>query len=116
MWILGFCLFVLSLRQGYYKYQMTNFAKTHIIVFCINFQIMASIANLYSGMVWLVMPAIMVIVNDIFAYLFGKTFGRTPLIELSKSKTWEGFIGGAFGTVAFTIFLAWLFSLDSMRF
>ena len=77
---------------------------------------MASIANLYSGMVWLVMPAIMVIVNDIFAYLFGKTFGRTPLIELSKSKTWEGFIGGAFGTVAFTIFLAWLFSLDSMRF
>ena len=39
-----------------------------------------------------------VICNDIFAYIFGKLFGRTPLIHLSPKKTWEGFIGGCIAT------------------
>jgi phosphatidate cytidylyltransferase len=34
------------------------------------------------------------------AYVFGKAFGRTPLIALSPKKTWEGFIGAMFCTVA----------------
>lgn len=40
----------------------------------------------------------------------GKMFGRTPLIKLSPKKTWEGFVGGAIGTlfaaVVLTNFLA----------
>ena len=39
------------------------------------------------------LPATLVIVNDIFAYLCGITFGRTQLIEISPKKTVEGFVG-----------------------
>lgn len=49
----------------------------------------------------------MIIINDIMAYLFGFFFGKTPLIELSPKKTWEGFIGGAFGTVLFGVVLSY---------
>lgn len=45
------------------------------------------------------MPSLLIIGNDIFAYLFGFFFGRHPLIQLSPKKTWEGFIGGAVATV-----------------
>ena len=36
----------------------------------------------------------MVVVNDVMAYMWGFAIGRTPLIQLSPKKTWEGFIGG----------------------
>ncbi|MBO5685128.1 MAG: phosphatidate cytidylyltransferase [Alistipes sp.] len=38
--------------------------------------------------------------NDVFAYLFGMTFGRHRLFErLSPKKSWEGFVGGLVGAV-----------------
>lgn len=51
------------------------------------------------GIVWFILPCSLVITNDIFAYIFGVSFGKTPLIELSPKKTWEGFIGGCFSTL-----------------
>lgn len=50
-------------------------------------------------MVWFILPALLVITNDIFAYIFGKMFGKTKLIDLSPNKTWEGFIGGFFSSL-----------------
>jgi len=43
----------------------------------------------------------MIVCNDVMAYIFGFFFGRTPLIQLSPKKTWEGFIGGGIATVIF---------------
>jgi len=43
--------------------------------------------------------------NDTFAYFTGVLFGKTPLIELSPKKTWEGFIGGWIITMIYCIFL-----------
>jgi phosphatidate cytidylyltransferase len=57
---------------------------------------------MYEGMIWMLLPCFLVIVNDIFAYIFGKTFGKTKLIELSPKKTLEGFIGGLISTLIFT--------------
>lgn len=38
--------------------------------------------------------------NDTFAYLFGRLFGKTKLIErISPNKTWEGTIGGILMTI-----------------
>jgi phosphatidate cytidylyltransferase len=61
---------------------------------------------MYEGMVWMLMPAILVIINDIFAYVFGRLFGKTQLIELSPKKTLEGFLGGFLSTflMAFYVF------------
>jgi phosphatidate cytidylyltransferase len=42
------------------------------------------------------------------AYLFGFFFGRTPLIQLSPKKTWEGFIGGGIATVLLGVVLAYV--------
>lgn len=49
---------------------------------------------------WFILPCLLVITNDIFAYIFGISFGKTKLIELSPKKTWEGFIGGSVSTLA----------------
>ena len=72
------------------------------------------IQNLFEGLIWLVVPLSMVICNDIWAYFFGFFFGRTPLIKLSPKKTWEGFIGGAFATVIFSI--AWGYFLMQYKY
>ena len=50
--------------------------------------------NMFEGLIWFIMPIMMVVINDVMAYMFGFCFGKTPLIQLSPKKTWEGFIGG----------------------
>lgn len=49
------------------------------------------------------LPSFLIIANDIFAYVFGRTFGKTPLIRISQRKTWEGFIGGFLSTVVIAL-------------
>ena len=53
-----------------------------------------------------IVPVTMIIINDIWAYIFGFFFGRTPLIKVSPKKTWEGFIGGGFATVFFGVLVS----------
>ncbi|MBA0658964.1 hypothetical protein Goklo_011136 [Gossypium klotzschianum] len=48
---------------------------------------------------WFLLPASLIVINDIFAYIFGFFFGKTPLIKLSPKKTWEGFIGASVTTI-----------------
>jgi phosphatidate cytidylyltransferase len=55
--------------------------------------------NVFEGMIWFFLPTSLVITNDIFAYICGITFGRTPLIQLSPKKTVEGFVGAWICTV-----------------
>ncbi|XP_020253010.1 phosphatidate cytidylyltransferase 1-like [Asparagus officinalis] len=50
------------------------------------------------------LPASLIVINDIAAYIFGFFFGKTPLIKLSPKKTWEGFIGASVATM-FSAFL-----------
>ena len=57
----------------------------------------------------------MVISNDIFAYVFGMLFGKTPLIKVSPKKTWEGFIGGGISSLLLGLFVAW-FMIDRKHF
>lgn len=45
------------------------------------------------------MPASLIVINDIAAYICGFFIGRTPLIKLSPKKTWEGFFGALIVTV-----------------
>jgi len=47
----------------------------------------------------------MIIINDVMAYMFGFFLGKTPLIKLSPKKTWEGYLGGGFATVLMSMAL-----------
>ena len=63
------------------------------------------INNIFEGMIWFFLPVSLVILNDIFAYICGITFGRTQLIKLSPKKTVEGFVGAWICTLVFGFFM-----------
>lgn len=53
------------------------------------------------GLIWVLFPALLVIVNDTMAYAFGIMIGKHKLLpRLSPKKTVEGFVGAAFSTMA----------------
>lgn len=97
----GFVLFVLSLVKKYYMKQFSLFAWTHVVLLIVVSQSYLIIQNIFEGLIWFIVPVSMIICNDIMAYVFGFFLGKTPLIQVSPKKTWEGFIGGGFSTVIF---------------
>ncbi|KAG8454378.1 hypothetical protein GDO86_000848 [Hymenochirus boettgeri] len=108
LYLIGFCLFVLSLVKKHYRLQFYMFGWTHVTLLITVTQSHLVIQNLFEGMIWFIVPISIVICNDIMAYLFGFFFGRTPLIKLSPKKTWEGFIGGFFMTVIIGFLIAYI--------
>ena len=55
--------------------------------------------------------------NDTFAFLSGKFFGKTKLIErISPNKTWEGTIGGIIFTILGALTIAFLFDEEKILF
>ncbi|KAI8049666.1 phosphatidate cytidylyltransferase [Syncephalis plumigaleata] len=94
IYCLGFVLFVANLKKGHYAFQFTQFAWTHMTLLLVVVQCHFIINNIFEGMFWFFIPVALVITNDIFAYICGFFWGRTPLIKLSPKKTVEGFIGG----------------------
>ncbi|KAL7751542.1 phosphatidate cytidylyltransferase [Sorochytrium milnesiophthora] len=101
LYCFGLVFFVLNLKKGHYKFQFAQFAWTHMALLLVVVQSHAIINNILEGLIWFFLPVSLVIVNDVFAYIFGFFWGRTPLIKLSPKKTWEGFIGGALSTLIF---------------
>ena len=101
MYIFGFVFFVTSLKKGQYRVQFAQFAWTHMALYFIVVQAHFVMNNVFEGMIWLFLPASLVITNDIFAYICGITFGRTQLIKISPKKTVEGFVGAWICTIIF---------------
>jgi phosphatidate cytidylyltransferase len=89
-----FMLFVMSLGRGKLKSRLGLFALTHLTSYTMGIIAKYAIKNLYEGKFWFIFPVLLVITNDIAAYIVGKLVGRTPLISLSPKKTMEGFVGG----------------------
>lgn len=99
--------FVLSLEKGMYMYQFGQYAWTHMICFLIVVPSSFFVSNIFEcGILWLLLPAFVIILNDIMAYFFGFYFGKTPLIKLSPKKTWEGFMGALVSTVFISFYFA----------
>jgi len=62
------------------------------------------------GLTWVLYPALLVVVNDTMAYIFGVLFGKHKLLPtLSPKKTVEGFVGAGVSTAAVSIPLFDLF-------
>mmetsp|Transcript_42806 Transcript_42806/g.106927 ORF Transcript_42806/g.106927 Transcript_42806/m.106927 type:complete len:513 (+) Transcript_42806:1892-3430(+) len=102
----GFIAFVLTLRKFTLRYQFKQLAMVLITLLVVVVNSLSMIANVYNGLIWFVLPATLVVVNDVFAYIFGVFFGRTRLIALSPKKTWEGFIGASIVTMVWAVLCA----------
>jgi CDP-diglyceride synthetase len=96
------------LKKGMYQYQFGQYAWTHMILFVVFAQSSFTVANIFEGIIWFLLPASLIVINDIMAYFFGVFFGKTPLIKLSPKKTWEGFIGASITTVLSAFILAYV--------
>lgn len=94
----GFLGFVFSLKKGLYKKQFVQLAWTLVTLLIVVIQASFHVMNIFEGLFWFFVPVAMIVCNDIWAFIFGFFFGRTPLIQLSPKKTWEGFIGGMIAT------------------
>lgn len=106
LYIAGFMWFILSLKKKMYKYQFGQYAWTHMILIVVFTQSSFTVANIFEGIFWFLLPASLIVINDIAAYIFGFFFGKTPLIKLSPKKTWEGFIGASVTTIISAFLLA----------
>ncbi|KAF9113662.1 hypothetical protein BGX27_001079 [Mortierella sp. AM989] len=109
LYVIGFVFFVANLKKGHYRFQFSQFAWTHMTLLLVVCQSHFIINNIFEGLIWFFLPASLVISNDVFAYIFGFFFGKTPLIKLSPKKTVEGFVGGWLMTIVFGMLFATLF-------
>jgi phosphatidate cytidylyltransferase len=65
------------------------------------------------GVGWVILAFVVTWANDTFAYFAGRAFGRHKLFErISPKKTWEGFAGGAAGSIAGALVTRWLLPDD----
>ncbi|CAO3600202.1 unnamed protein product [Absidia cylindrospora] len=103
LYVIGFVFFVVNLRKGQYRVQMAQFGWTHMALFLIVVQSHFIVDNILEGLIWFVLPVALVVCNDVFAYLCGFFFGRTPLIQLSPKKTVEGFVGALLCTLILAV-------------
>ncbi|ORX60668.1 phosphatidate cytidylyltransferase [Hesseltinella vesiculosa] len=95
--VLAYCLWfacsIALFRVPMLKDQLAHFCWQHVIQLYTTSQVYFLYANLQFG------SCVLVICNDIFAFLCGQAFGVTQLVTISPKKTWEGFIGAAFLTI-----------------
>jgi phosphatidate cytidylyltransferase len=104
--VFGFVLFVLTLRKDLYKVQFSMFAWSQLTLMIVVVQSSFIVHNMLQGLIWCVLPTILIISNDVWAYMWGIALGKTPLISLSPKKTMEGFIGAALTTIVIAIILS----------
>jgi len=96
---------VLTLKKGYYKYQMGQLAWTIAVIVITVVQVHSFTNNIFNGLFWFLYPVSLVICNDSMAYFCGLALGRRLIrrqfVHISPNKTWEGFIGACFCTMLF---------------
>lgn len=107
-YVAAFMLFVMSLRKGRLRSQLGLFALIHLSTYTMAIVAKCAMFNLSKGRFWFVFPVLLVISNDISAYVVGKCIGKRPLYRLSPKKTLEGFIGAFVFTAAVGFLLGYL--------
>lgn len=109
LYIFGFVAFVSGLKRENLKHQFGLFCWVHMSLLLIVYSSHFMVNNVLEGLIWFFVPVSLVICNDVFAYICGMLFGRTPLISLSPKKTVEGFVGALIVTEVFAFAWAGIF-------
>lgn len=119
-YLLGFLGFVTNLERGHLRRQFGLFSWIHMSLLLIIVFGQFMVNNILEGLIWFWVPASLVIMNDVGAYVFGMLFGKHQLIKLSPKKTVEGFVGGFFVTVIFgvlwgSLFMGWNYMICPVK-
>ena len=105
-----FVLTIVTLQRDTIKLQLNQLCWTLCILFLTIGQLKYIMHNIFNGLFWFTFPVLLVVINDIMAYVSGMTMGKKivkgTFLALSPNKTWEGFIGGGIFTIIFGWFLA----------
>jgi phosphatidate cytidylyltransferase len=111
-----FVLTIATMQVGHIKFQLNQLSWTMLVIALTVGQLKYIMHNVYNGLYWFALPILLVVTNDIMAYVSGMACGRKfiryPFISFSPNKTWEGFIGGAF----FTLIISWYLSAYLSKF
>lgn len=111
---LGFMFFIMTLKKKHVKDQIGLFFYSVLaILYCSTG--LLGVVVIYDGLIWFLLSILLVSMNDTFALLGGKFFGKTPLWKLSPKKTVEGFIVGFFGTIFMAVLLGKLSEFHFMN-
>lgn len=108
LYTLGLIIFISNLKKGKLISQLMLLTIVHVSSYLLGTTCNISIRNTLVGKFYFFYPAILVISNDIFAYVIGKLFGKTPLYALSPKKTKEGFFGASLFTFLTGLFLSYI--------
>ncbi|GAA5902919.1 hypothetical protein JCM5296_006331 [Sporobolomyces johnsonii] len=103
LYVIGFVGFVANLSRANLRRQFGLFGWIHMSLLLIVVSSHFIVNNILEGMIWFWVPASLVIINDVAAYVCGMLFGRHQLIKLSPKKTVEGFVGAFFVTIIFAV-------------
>ncbi|GAA5853677.1 hypothetical protein JCM8547_007410 [Rhodosporidiobolus lusitaniae] len=109
LYTIGFVSFVATLSRSSLRRQFGLFGWIHMSLLLIVVSSHFIVNNILEGMIWFWIPASLVIINDVAAYVCGMLFGRHQLIKLSPKKTVEGFVGAFFVTIVFAVGWSTLF-------
>lgn len=87
-----FVLTISTMQVGHIKFQLNQLCWT-IVVLCLTVgQLKYVMHNIFNGLFWFALPILLVVTNDIMAYVSGMTCGRKfirrPFISFSPNKTW----------------------------
>nr|UTN00885.1 gustatory receptor [Semanotus bifasciatus] len=104
----GIIWFLTRVRRKIIRQQFSLLAWTHFLLIIICMQSYMVVQIIFQGLIWLLINLWLIILNDVFAYVFGRMYGKTPLISVSPKKTIEGFIGGGISTFVLGSVLAYI--------
>lgn len=106
-----FCLTAMALsrsageqetREGT-REQIRQLSFTFLALSLTVLQVKMAIFSVFQGLVWFLLPTLLVVINDSAALVFGVLLGRRVfrgrLLSISPNKTWEGFLGAALTTL-----------------
>ena len=110
VWAILFVLLVPIVR-GRYEHMLQRLALSIVGVLYFGWMLahLAFLVNLPEGVGLVLFLTFLVAVNDVSAFVLGKSFGRRKLRPLlSPGKTWEGAVGALLVAVACGWMLRWL--------